>query len=147
MMISLSTPFSPFDVGYNGDRLSILNDHFNKMIKANEIQSANYCLSRDGKVFANTAIGKLSYKESDDRPLRPDTIQSLASITKLFCTVAIFKLVEDGKMRLDQTVGEFIDEFKAPPFDKINIAHLLTHTSGMVADGGCFDNKYFKSPN
>jgi CubicO group peptidase (beta-lactamase class C family) len=146
LMIKFETPFSPCDVGYNGERLSVLNNHFNKMIKENEIQAANYCLSRDGKVFSNTAIGKLSYKESDDRPLKPDTIQGIASITKMFCTVAIFKLVEDGKMRLDQTVGEFIDEFQAPPFNKINVAHLLSHTSGLHPDQGCFENKYFISP-
>lgn len=145
-MITFETPFLPSDIGYNTERLNVLNKHINEMISAKEIQSANYCIARDGKVFANTAIGKFSYKESDERPLQPDTIQGIASITKLFCTVAIFQLVEDGRMRLDQTVGEFIDEFKAPPFDKINIAHLLSHTSGMVADGGCFDNKYFKSP-
>lgn len=145
-MISFETPFSPCDVGYNADRLAVLNNHFNKMIEAKEIQAANYCLSRDGKVFANTATGKLSFRENDDRLLQPDTVQFIASITKLSCAVSIFKLAEDGKIRLDQTVGEFIDEFKSPPFDKINIAHLLTHTSGMVPDNGCFENKYFRSP-
>jgi CubicO group peptidase (beta-lactamase class C family) len=145
-MINFDTTFSPGDVGYNGERLNILNNHFGKMIDANELQGASYCLARDGKVFATASIGKISYKENDDRPMQPDTIHGIASITKLVCAVAIFKLVEDGKIRLDQTVGEFIDEFKAPPFDKINIAHLLTHTSGMVPDGGCYENKYFKSP-
>lgn len=145
-MISFKTPYLPQDVGYNGERLEVLNRHFINMIEAKELQAANYCLARDGKVFANTAIGKLSYKQEDDRPLKPDTVQNLASITKLFCASAIFKLVEDGKMRLDQYVGDFIDEFKAPPFDKINIAHLLTHTSGMMADPGCFESKYVKYP-
>ncbi len=145
-MINSETPFLPSDVGYNGERLNILNNHLLKMIDANELQGANYCLARDGKVFANAAMGKFSYLENEDRLMQPDTIQAIASITKLFCAAAIFKLVEDGKMRLDQTVGEFIDEFKAPPFDKINVAHLLTHTSGMVPDEGSFENKYFKSP-
>ena len=145
-MISFSTPFKPSEVCYNSERLEVLNQHFHKMIEANELQSANYCLSRYGKVFANTAMGKLSYKEDDSRPVQPDTIQNIASITKLFCAAAIFKLVEDGKLRLDQCVGDFIEEFKAPPFDKINLAHLLSHTSGMHADSGCYDNKYFVSP-
>lgn len=145
-MIHSETPYLPTDLDYNEERLSVLDKHFQKMIDANEIQSANYCLSRNGKVFANTAIGKLSYREDDDRQLQPDTIQVIASITKLFCTVAIFKLAEDGILRLDQTVGEFIDEFKEAPFNKINIAHLLSHTSGIVPDDGCFENKYFKSP-
>lgn len=145
-MIRFETPFSPEEVGYNGERLEVLNNHFENMIKAKELQSANYCLARDGKVFANNAVGKLSFREDDDRPLKPDTVQWIASITKLFCSVAIFQLVEDGKIRLDQTIGEFIDEFKAPPFNTINIAHLLSHTSGIVPDEGCYDNKYFKSP-
>jgi CubicO group peptidase (beta-lactamase class C family) len=146
IVIYAETPYSPADVGYDEERLSVLHKHFQKMIDANEILSANYCLSRDGKVFANAAMGKLSYREDDDRQLQPDTIQWIASITKLFCAVAIFKLAEDGMLRLDQTVGEFIEEFKAPPFDKINIAHLLSHTSGLYSDPGSFDNKYYKSP-
>lgn len=145
-MISFKTPYLPSEVGYDSERLEVLNRHFAKMLEANELQSANYCLSRDGKIFANTAMGKLSYKEEDERPVQPDTIQNIASVTKLFCASAIFKLVEDGRLRLDQCVGEFIEEFKAPPFNKINLAHLLTHTSGMMPDPGCFDNKYFKSP-
>jgi CubicO group peptidase (beta-lactamase class C family) len=145
-MIRSDTPYLPADVNYDKERLTVLDKHFKKMIEKNEILSANYCLSRDGKIFANAAIGKLSYREDDNRQLQTDTIQWIASITKLFCAVAIFKLAEDGMLRLDQTVGEIIDEFKEPPFNKMNIAHLLSHTSGMYSDPGSFENKYFKSP-
>ncbi len=145
-MVRFNTPYSPADAGYNGDRLNVLDRHFRKMMDADEIQSANYCLSRDGKVFANNATGKFCYREDDDRPLQPDTIQRIASITKLFCATAIFKLAEDGMLRLNQPVGDFIEEFKSPPFDAINIAHLLSHTSGMQADPNAFANPYFKSP-
>jgi CubicO group peptidase (beta-lactamase class C family) len=145
-MIYSRTDCLPADAGYDEERLEVLNKHFQKMIDADEILSANYCLSREGKVFANAAMGKLSYRDDDDRLLQPDTIQWIASITKLFCAVALFKLAEDGMLRLDQAVGEFIDEFKEVPFNRITIAHLLTHTSGLVPDEGCFENKYFKSP-
>ncbi len=145
-LISTKTPFSPEEVGYDGNRLKVLNQHFEKMLEKKEIQGAAYSLAIDGKVFTNTALGKFSYKETDDRPLKPDTIYRVFSITKLFCAVAIIQLAEDGKLRLDQTVGEFLEEFKAPPFNKINIAQLLTHTSGLAADPGCFENKYYKAP-
>ncbi|HZK34235.1 MAG TPA: serine hydrolase domain-containing protein [Bacillota bacterium] len=145
-MIRFETPYLPADVDYNQDRLRVLENHFQRMMDADELLSANYCLSREGKIFANAAMGKLSYKEEDERQLQPDTIQRIASITKLFCAVSIFKLAEDGMLRINQTVGEFIDEFKEPPFNNITIAHLLSHTSGMVADDGCFENKYFRSP-
>lgn len=145
-MVRFETPFLPSDVGYNADRLNVLDKHFQKMMDANELQGANYCLSRDGKVFANNAMGKFCFREDDDRQCQPDTIQRIASITKLFCATAIFKLVEDGVIRLNQTVGEFIEAFNTPPFNKINLAHLLTHTSGLQADPGTYENKYFKSP-
>lgn len=145
-MVSFETPYLPADVEYNADRLKVLNKHFQRMMEANEIQGAWYCLSRDGKVFANAAMGKLSYRKDDNREIKPDTIQRIASITKLFTATAIFKLVEDGMIRLDQLVGDFIEELKFPPFNKINIAHLLTHTSGLQADAGAFDNRFFKSP-
>ena len=73
-MISFKTPYLPSEVGYDSERLEVLNRHFAKMLEANELQSANYCLSRDGKIFANTAMGKLSYKEEDERPVQPDTM-------------------------------------------------------------------------
>lgn len=145
-MISYETKYTPEEVGYDPARIEAVNRHFQNLIENKEIISANYCMARDGKMFADTAIGKLSYREDDTRQLLPDTIQRIASITKLFVAVAIWKLAEDGRLRVNQKVGEIIDEFNTPPFDEITIAHLLSHTSGMQPDKGCFENKYFVSP-
>ena len=139
-----TTPYSPKEAGYQEERLEVLNGHFSRMLEKKEIISGSYCLSRNNKVFTDAALGSLSYDEKDDRKFMPDTIFRIASITKLFTAVAILKLVEDGRMRLDQCVGEFIEEFNTPPFDKINIVHLLTHTSGIIADGGAYPNKYYE---
>lgn len=141
-MISLETPFTPEDVDYDPDRLVVLQNHFQRMMDAGEIQSANFCLSRNGKVFANRAMGRISFRPEDTRELRPDTVQGIASITKLFTAVAIFKLLEDGRIRLNQPVGDFLKEFATPPFSTISPAMLLSHTSGLFPDGGCFENKY-----
>jgi CubicO group peptidase (beta-lactamase class C family) len=137
--------FSSKEVCYQEERLDILNKHFLEMIEKKEIISGSYCLSRHNKIFADTAIGSLSYDENDDRKFMPNTIFKIASITKLFTAVAILKLVEDGKMRLDQCVGEFLEEFNTPPFNTINIVHLLTHTSGIIADEGAHENKYYEA--
>lgn len=144
-MISFETPYSVEEVGFDQDRIDLLNKHFEDMIARKKVLSANYCLARDGKIFANTAVGKVSFREDDPRELRPDAILRIASITKLFTSVAIWQLVEDGKLRVNQKVGEIIEEFKEKPFDDITIAHLLSHTSGLHPDGGCFPNKFFVS--
>lgn len=145
-MISYKTMYTPEEVGYDPSRIETLNGHFQELIDNKKIISANYCMARDGKMFCDTAIGKLSFREDDTRELLPDTIQKIASITKLFTAVAIWKLAEDGKLRVNQRVGEIIEEFNTPPFNEITIAHLLSHTSGMQPDPGCFENKYFVSP-
>ncbi len=141
-MISKKTPYTPEYAGYDESRLKILNDHLLHMIAKDQIQGASYCLARHGKVFANTAVGRFSYREKSTKELEPDDLHPIASITKLFTAIAIMKLFEDGKLILGQPVGDFIDEFKKPPFDQVTIAGLLTHTSGMHPDAGCFETPY-----
>ncbi len=145
-MISAATQYTPEEVGYDPDRIDAVNRHFEDLINRKKILSANFCMARDGKIFVNNAMGKLSFREEDTRSLKPDTIQRIASIGKMFYAIAIWQLVEDGKLRINQRVGEIIEEFEEQPFHDITIAHLLTHTSGLQADGGCFENKYFQSP-
>ena len=142
MITKAKCPFTPADVDYDESRLDELNAHFQRLMKKGWIQSANYTLSRNSKVFANTAIGKQSFEESDKRELKPDVIRGIASITKIFTATAMFKLFEDGYIRPNQPVCEIMPEFGKAPFNGITIAHLLTHTSGLYPDGGCFPYEY-----
>ena len=134
------TEVTPKDVGYNAERLEVLKSHFQTLINDGEILCGMYCLSRKGKIFAHGAVGRRHYKQ--DIPAQPDDIRWIASITKVFAAVAIMKLVEDGVTRLDIPVGEVLPQFNTPPYNQITLWHLLTHTSGMHADGACYENKY-----
>jgi CubicO group peptidase (beta-lactamase class C family) len=136
------TDCSPAEIGYDESRIETVNRHLQRLIEDGEIQCASYCVSRRGKVFMHGAVGKKSYKEDDTAPLTPDCINYIASITKVFTAVAIMKLVEDGVTRLDVPVGEILPQFNTPPYSGITLFQLLTHTSGIHADGGCFENKY-----
>src|SRR5947209_19703068 len=44
------------------------------------------------------------------------------------------QLVEQGRIRLNDTVAHFIPEFARHGKDRITIRHLLTHTSGLRPD-------------
>lgn len=140
------TDCQPIEVKYDSSRLDVLNDHLDKIINDGEILCASYCITRKGKVIAHNGIGKQSYKDDDNRTVPYNAIQYIASITKTFTAVAVMKLVEDGKLRLDQPVAEILPQFSKPPFNGINLFHLLTHTSGMHPDGGCFPNEPVISP-
>lgn len=136
------TECKPAEIGYDENRLQVLNNHLQKLIDDGEIQCATYCVSRKGRVFAHGAIGKKTFRKDDNTPVQPDSIRWIASITKVFTAVAIMKLVEDGLTRLDIPVAEILPQFNTPPYNGVTLFQLLTHTSGMHADGGCFDNKY-----
>jgi len=136
------TDCKPGEVGYDEQRLDVLNRHLQRVIDDGEIQCATYCISRKGKIFAHGAIGKKSFRKDDNTPVQPDSVRYIASATKPFTAVAIMKLVEDGVTRLDQPVGEILPQFNTPPYNGVTLFQLLTHTSGMHTDDGCFENKY-----
>jgi uncharacterized protein YbbC (DUF1343 family)/CubicO group peptidase (beta-lactamase class C family) len=60
------------------------------------------------------------------------TIFDLASLTKVVATApAILRLIEDGAVKLDASVTNYIPEFTGEQKEGITIRHLLTHTSGL----------------
>ncbi len=61
----------------------------------------------------------------------PETKYRLGSITKQFTAAIILKLVEDGKLSLDQKIIEILPNFNQESGLKVSIHHLLTHTSGI----------------
>lgn len=124
---------SPQEVGYDASRIEVLHSHFQRLIEQKKIQGASYCVSRYGKTFMHGAVGPLSYKD-EHTPLLPTTVHRIASITKAIATIAIAKLVEDGLIRFDDPVGSILTQFDVPPFNKIDIYSLLTHTSGLFPD-------------
>jgi CubicO group peptidase (beta-lactamase class C family) len=66
-------------------------------------------------------------------PVTASTNFHMASVSKTFVAAAIVKLVSDGRVRLDDTVTQFIPSFRLidPRFRKITLRHLLNHTSGL----------------
>lgn len=131
----------PEDVGYDGSRIKVLNQHIQSMIDRKMILSGSYCLARHGKVFADAALGNIACPWQGREHFMPDTFFELQSVEKMMTAVAILKLAEDGMLHLEQPVYEWIDEFRAEGFNEITILHLLTHTSGLVALEGVHEGE------
>ena len=73
------------------------------------------------------------------RPVTPDTLFRIASMTKAFTALSILKLRDDGKLALDAAAETFVPElrgWKYPTDDspKVRVRELLTHTAGFVTD-------------
>jgi CubicO group peptidase (beta-lactamase class C family) len=86
-------------------------------------------VARGDKVILERAAGY-----SDREAKRPNTIDTqfrIGSMNKMFTSVAILQLVEQGKLSLDDTVGKYIPGYPARDVaTKVKIRHLLTHTGG-----------------
>lgn len=69
--------------------------------------------------------------------VRADTRFNLASAGKLFTTVAIMQLVQQGKLDLDAPVGHYLRDWPVPTVrDRVTARQLLMHTSGLASFWG-----------
>jgi D-alanyl-D-alanine carboxypeptidase len=77
---------------------------------------------------------------ASERPMEADTRFRMASHSKLFTATAIMQLREEGKLRLDDPVTDYLPWFvvksAAPDDPPITIEHLLTHSSGLPREAG-----------
>lgn len=140
------TTATPEEAGFRSETLRLLDEHLQQLIERRRLQAASYLLARNGRVFAMKAMGKRSFREEDDAPMRTDTIRRIASVTKLFTAAAVFQLVERGRLYLRQAAADWLEEMDHPLYRDIRIWHLLTHTSGVRADPGYFLEPYPFSP-
>lgn len=100
------------------------------------------------QTFYTGAFGKLDGASGLD--VQPDSIFSIASMTKAIAATAAMQLVERGKAQLDEPASKYLPDLgraqvlhgydasgKAvllPPVKPITLRHLLTHTSGFAYD-------------
>lgn len=107
-------------------------------IKKGELPGAVIVIIHRGHVVFRKAYGNASV-DSGGVPMTPEIVFDLASLTKPIATaMSIFLLLEEGKLRLTDRVSMHVP---GKPFDDapITVAHLLTHTSGLIADNSIKD--------
>ncbi len=97
-------------------------------------------LAHDGKIVDTYTVGS-AVRYADGRgtelpaekrvPMREDTIFDIASVTKLFTSIAVMQLVERGEVDLGEPVATYLPEFGVNGKQEITVEQLLTHTSGL----------------
>lgn len=86
-------------------------------------------VARGDLIIHRTAIGKADLER--EVRLQPNHVFRLGSLTKQFTACAILRLVEAGKISLNDDIHRFLPDF--PTYGQpITIEHLLTHTSGLI---------------
>jgi uncharacterized protein YbbC (DUF1343 family)/CubicO group peptidase (beta-lactamase class C family) len=91
-------------------------------------------IGHNGKVVYRKAYGMRAL-EPGRETMTVDTIFDLASLTKCIATAtSVMKLVQEGKVRLNDPVAAYLPEFAKNGKSDITVRELLTHFSGLTED-------------
>jgi len=98
---------------------------------AKNYTAVSYAIMVDGEIWAADALGTDGGEEK--KPATIDHTFNVCSISKIFCTVAVMKLVEQGKVDLDTPVCQYLPDFKMldDRYKDITVRHCLNHASGL----------------
>ena len=110
------------------------------------IPSITAMVIKDQNILWSGAFGKSNLEEK--RKATVSTICSICSITKSFTAVAIMKLVDEGKLSLNDKVKDILPYYKVkqrfPKGGEVTVQSLLSHSSGLPGNTG---HSYFTGPN
>lgn len=67
-------------------------------------------------------------------PVTPNTLYSIASVTKVYTALAILRLATTGQLSIDDEIRAYTDFWNDVPGDPITIAELLSHSTGVPED-------------
>lgn len=92
-------------------------------------------IRREGRIVLKRSIGAIRGHRPGDTgplvPLTPDTPVCLFSASKAISALLVHKLVEDGKLSLDDRVAAYLPAFAAHGKHRVTLRELLGHRAGI----------------
>jgi len=134
-----------FGVVASAQTVSDVDALMQKVIDAKTIPAAGVVVVRDGKVVLTKGYGAADMEGST--PANENTPFQIASVTKQFTAAAVLLLVEDGKLKLDDTLGKYVTDVPAK-WSGVTIRQLLNQVSGIpnyTAGGKLVKDKIYTS--
>ena len=150
-VLAESPTAKPEEVGLSTQRLARITQMIGRRIAAGDLAGAVTVVARRGKVAHHVSQGAMDLDSK--KPMGPETMFRIASMTKPVMGVAVMMLVEEGALRLNDPVSKYIPSFKGmkvavaqpgtggrgaepqfyavPAQREITIKDLLTHVSGL----------------
>ncbi len=131
---------APESVGLTSAGLERVDSAMSAYVSSAKLPGIVVAVARNGRLAHWMAFGKRSLEHND--PMERDDLFRIYSMTKPVTTAAMMLLVEEGKVRLDDSVSKYIPAFAGvkvwsrggprQPRRAITIRDLLQHTSGLT---------------
>jgi len=128
------TPPLRAPTGADVSRFDLIQQAVEQAIADKKLPGAVVLVGRGDRILYEKAFGKRALEPSVEA-MTLDTIFDMASLTKVVATTtSVMKLMEDGRLRMNDRVAAFIPGFERYGKADITIRHLMTHTSGLRPD-------------
>ncbi len=101
-----------------------------EQVESGLVGAAALLVARNGKIEVEQGFGSLSRK-AGAKPCRTDSVFLVASISKPVTAMAVMKLVDQGRIALDDPAQKYLPEFTGDGRERITVRNLLSHTSGL----------------
>jgi CubicO group peptidase (beta-lactamase class C family) len=118
-------------LGFDLPRLHRVRPAIRAAIDAGHCHGASLMVARHGQIVLDITEGYADRKAG--RALGADAVFATMSVAKQFTNVLALSLVERGLLKLHAPIAEWIPEFAKLGKGKVNLFHLLTHTSGILS--------------
>src|ERR1700759_4652549 len=156
----------PAGAHFNPDKLARVTEFFKNEVDTGKIPGAIVLIQQHGKPVYHEFFGVQDVVSK--APITDKTIFRLFSMSKAITAVAAMKMLEDGKIKLDDPVSKYIPSFAnvkvgvekkaddgtkslelVPPNRPMTVKDLMTHTSGVTYGfyGDSLVRKAYKTAN
>ena len=86
-------------------------------------------VAEQGKIIYEKGFGMANMEWSI--PNQPDTKFRIGSVTKQFTATVILQLIQEGKIKLEGKLTDYLTDYRKDTGDRVTIHQLLNHTSGI----------------
>jgi CubicO group peptidase (beta-lactamase class C family) len=141
----LKVEVDPAEVGLDPERLERIGRYFARYVDDGKLPGWLITVNRRGRLAYVASYGSRDLESG--RPVEPDTLWRIYSMTKPITSVAAMLLWEEGGFELNDPVSRYIPAFgnvrvftggtdlrpvTVPATEPVRVWHLLTHTSGLT---------------
>jgi CubicO group peptidase (beta-lactamase class C family) len=114
--------------GFAQEKAAVIDKYLSACFDRELINGA-VLVAEKGKIILKKAFGPANSEW--DIPNSTDTKFYLYTLSQQFTAALVLKLVEEGKIKLNGTIRDYLPDYREDTGKKITIHHLLTHTHGL----------------
>jgi beta-glucosidase-like glycosyl hydrolase/CubicO group peptidase (beta-lactamase class C family) len=130
-MYTILPKVDPAEVGMNSLMLTQIDGLAKDMMDNGAAPGCEILAMKDGRVVYNKVFGYYEYNRWEE--VTPQSIYDLASVTKICATtISVMRLYDEGKLKLDATLGEYLPLVRGTDKANLRIRDILLHQAGLA---------------